>query len=236
MKNKQGVIISVVLLVAASLLMTGCFAGKRASSAKFSGWMTKDEYKLLKQNKGKDKPLYGYVKPDVNFAWYTKMLLDPVVVYRPEKGGVPPEDAQKAANNFYSLLVKTLSKDYEMVTEPGPQTLRVQVAFTSVSEGSGTMQAITSIIPIGIGASYVTDWVTGKPAFSGEASIEGKMSDARTGELLGAVVDRRIADKNLETSINTWDAFHKVLEIWSNIFAYRLCELRGAKDCVPAIK
>jgi Protein of unknown function (DUF3313) len=235
MKIKQWVMRSVVLMVAASLLMTGCFAGKRAGSAKFSGWMTKDDYKLLKKNEDSNKALYSYIKPDVNWAFYTKMLLDPVVVYWPSKGA-PPEDVQKAANNFYSILVKTLSKDYEMVTEPGPKTLRVQIAFTSVSEGSGTMQAITSVVPIGIGASYVTDWVTGKPPFAGEASIEGKMTDARSGELLAAAVDRRIAQRNIATSIDTWDALQRVLEVWSKIFSFRLCQLRGEKDCLAPEK
>ena len=231
-KNRMSALLSAMLMITVVLGLTGCFAGKRASSAQFSGWMTKDEYKLLKQNKGKDKPIYGYVKPDVNYAFYTKMMIDPVVVYRPNKEAAP-EDLQKAANNFYSILVNTLKKDYQMAVEPGPATLRVQVAVTHVSEGSSTMQAISSVIPIGIGASYMTDWVTGKPPFTGEASIEVKIIDSRTGELLGAAVDRRIADRNMASVMSTWDAVVKVEEIWAKLFAFRLCQERGEKDCVP---
>ena len=234
MRNKQGFRKSVVLIVAVALLITGCFAGKRASGVKFSGWMNKDEYKLLSKGSA-NQALYTYAKPGVNVASYTKMLVDPVVVYNPAKES-NPEDVQKSVNNFYSILVKTLSKDYEMAKEPGPQTLRLQVAVTNISAGSGVGQTITSILPPGIIAGLATDWITGKPAFAGEASVEAKIIDASTGELLGAGVDRRIADKNIETAMNTWDAVTKVEQIWAKILAYRLCQARGAKDCLPPVE
>ena len=218
-------------LVAAALLMTGCFfTGKRARSVEFSGWMGEDVYSLLKKGDS-NGALYSYAKPGVNSAWYTKMLLDPIVIYNPAKEN-PPEDVQKSANNFYSILVKTLSKDYEMVKEPGPNTVRVRVAVTNISPGSGTAQTISSVVPIGIGVSVVSNWISGKPAGSGDVSVEVILTDARTNELLGAGVDRRIADKSLRTAMDTWNAVTKVQEIWAKIFAYRLCKARGAKKCI----
>jgi hypothetical protein len=89
------------------------------------------------------------------------------------------------------------------------------------------MQAITSVIPIGLVASYAQDWITGKPSFTGEASVEAKVIDANTGELLGAGVDRRIADRNLETAMDTWDAVTRVEEIWAKMLGYRLCKARA---------
>jgi hypothetical protein len=83
-RNRMLSFLSTMIMIAAVVAMTGCWTGKRASSAKFSGWMTQDEYKMLQQNQGKDKPIYGYNKPDMNFAFYKKMLLDPVVIYRSE--------------------------------------------------------------------------------------------------------------------------------------------------------
>ena len=224
-----------LVVVSAALLMTGCyFTGKRAPSVEFSGWMGDDVHRLL-QKGGPNQALYTYAKPGVNSAWYTKMLLDPVVVYNPAKEN-PTEDVQKSANNFYSILVKTLSKDYQMVKEPGPNTVRVKVAITNISPGSGTAQTITSVLPIGAAVALVSDWISGKPAGSGEISVEVILTDARTNELLGAGVDRRIADKSLRTAMDTWNAVTKVQEIWAKMFAYRLCKARGGKDCVPAIE
>jgi len=230
MRNKQGIRKSVVLIVAVALLITGCFAGKRASGVKFSGWMNKDEYKLLSKG-ASNQALYTYAKPNMNFASYTKIIVDPVVVYNPAKES-DPQDVQKSANNFYVILVNTLKKDYEMALEPGPHTLRLRVAVTNVSAGSGVGQTITSILPPGVVAGLVTDWITGKPAFSGEASVEAKIIDASTGELLGAGVDRRIADKSIATAMDTWDAVTKVEQIWAKMLAYRMCKARGAKNCL----
>jgi len=231
MKKKISMSIGVVLLTAATLFVTACFSGKQAGSVKFSGFLNGYYDKLEKGGPG--QALYSYVKPGANVASYTKILLDPVTILRPadEKGAVP-EDEQKVANNFYSQLVTNLSKDYEMVKEPGPNTLRVQVALTDVSSGSGAMQAITSVVPIGIAISVAQAMVGAKPAFSGEVSVETEVTDAKSGELLGAGVDRRIANKSLATSVNTWGALTKVTETWSEMFAYRLCMERQGTDCV----
>lgn len=236
-KRKLFISFMYVMLVsaAAMLLTTGCyFTGKRARSVEFSGWMNDDVYSLLQKGESQ-QALYSYATPGVDSAWYTKMLLDPVIIYGADEQAAQ-EDLQKVANNFYSILVKTLSKDYEMVKEPGPKTVRVQVAITNISPGSGTMQTITSVIPIGMGVGLATNWISGKPVYAGDVSVEVILHDARTGKLLGAGVDRRIADKSLKTAMNTWDAVTKVQEIWAKMFAYRLCKARHGKDCIPAVE
>ena len=74
---------------------------------------------------------------------------------------------------------------------------------------------------------------TGKPLFVGDASIEVKISDAQTGEILGAAADRRVGNKRLDAdSFNSWDDVYKMLEIWTDMTRYRLCSERGGADCV----
>jgi Protein of unknown function (DUF3313) len=231
MKNKQVFSISAVLMMAVALLMTGCFSGKQAGSVKFSGFLDPN-YDLLKKG-GPGQAQYQYVKPDVNYAAYNKILLEPVVILRPaDAKGAVPEDVQTVANNFYSQIVTELSKQDEMVKEAGPNTIRVQVALTEVSPGSPTGQVITSIVPYGIALSAVQHFVGAKPAFSGELSVEVKATDSQSGELLAAGVDRRIADKSLKAAMHTWEELTKVTEIWSKMFAFRLCTIQGRMDCV----
>lgn len=59
-----------------------------------------------------------------------------------------------------------------------------------------------------------------------------KVTDATTGKLLIAGVDRRIADKSLKTAMDTWAAVSNVTAIWSKLLRYRLCKERGATNCV----
>lgn len=231
MNSKHRITFGVVLLAMTSLVVTGCFSGKQAGGVKFSGFLGQDYAKL--QRGGPDQALYSYAKPGGDRISYTKILLEPVTVLVPaEEKGVVTEDMQKVANNFHFQLVKELSKGWEMVSEPKPNTLRLQVALTNISAGSGAMQAVTSVLPIGIAMSSLQSMVGGKPSFAGEVSVEAKVTDASTGELLGAGVDRRIADKSLKSSMDTWAALSDVTETWSKMFAYRLCKERGRTNCV----
>jgi Protein of unknown function (DUF3313) len=119
-----------------------------------------------------------------------------------------------------------------MVKEPGPNTLRIQVALTGVSEGAGTEQFLTSIIPVGFAVSLVQDFATKKPSFAGDMSVESRVTDASTGELIAAAVDRRIAAKSIATAFSTWKQLTEITETWAEMFAYRLCMEQGGTDCV----
>jgi hypothetical protein len=80
--------------------------------------------------------------------------------------------------------------------------------------------------------SLLKDLGTGKPLFVGEASIEGKISDAATGEILAASADRRVGKRHLDShSFDSWDDVHKTLAFWAEQLRYRLCQQRGGADC-----
>ena len=84
-------------------------------------------------------------------------------------------------------------------------------------------------------ASALKNLGTGKPLFVGDASIEVKLSDSMTGEVLGASADRRVGNKRLDAdSFDSWDDVHKTLIYWSDQIRYRLCKERGGQNCVPA--
>jgi len=81
----------------------------------------------------------------------------------------------------------------------------------------------------------VTNMVSGKPLFVGEATIEGKVTDALTGELLGAAVDRRVGGKGpSEEKLTSWGDVEHALQYWAKNSRYRLCMARGEKtQCQP---
>jgi hypothetical protein len=83
--------------------------------------------------------------------------------------------------------------------------------------------------------SASTEFVTGKPAFVGEATVEAKVTDARTGELLAAGIDRRVGGDKIEASVDSWNDVNKILELWSKYFRFRLCKMRGERECTLPI-
>jgi hypothetical protein len=228
-----------VLLVLAAFLvagLAGCAATKQARSVETSGFL--GDYSML--NKGeKGEALLAYQNPKADWPSYRMMQLDPVVIYRRgelKNTSIPKEDLQRVANNFHQLLKQEVSQDYEMVSAPGARTLRVQVALTDVEKSYAAVDTVTSIIPVGMVISGAKDFATGKPAFTGEVSVEVKVTDARTGELLAAAVDRRVGGENIEASVDNWDDVNKILQIWSKLFRFRLCKFRGDRDCVDPVQ
>lgn len=220
-----------LIAVTAGIMLSGCAATKQARDVKHKGYLV--DSSILKKG-GEGEALYVYRNPKADWPSYSKMLLDPVINLRQKdliKEGTPPEDLQRATNNFYALLYKEFGKDYEMVKVPGPRTLRMQAAFTDLQESWATTDTITSVIPIGMVLSTSTDFITGKPAFVGEATIEVKITDARTHQLLAAGIDRRVGGENIEASVDSWDDVNKIMELWARWGRFRLCKLRGDKDC-----
>ncbi|HEY6085568.1 MAG TPA: DUF3313 family protein [Nitrospira sp.] len=74
---------------------------------------------------------------------------------------------------------------------------------------------------------------TGKPAFTGEAVIEAKVIDAETGDVLRAMVDRRVGTKKLDAqSFNSWSDVYESLRYWAENGRYQLCKARRTQtDC-----
>ena len=181
MMRFQG-IICIFLLV----LLGGCATTKQARDVERSGFLG-DIYPLLHEGKeGEALLVYKPEKIDhARAAQYTKMLLDPVTIWRGDESkmkGLSQEALQNLADHFYSLLYLNLKEDYEMVQKPGSNTLRLQVAITKVEESMVVLDVVSSIVPQARVLSTVKGLATGKPAFVGEASIEAKLSDAANRE------------------------------------------------------
>ena len=221
----------VVIAVAAVMVLGGCARTKRARDVEHSGYLV--DASILREG-GPDEARYIYRNERADWPSYSKILLDPVVVARKAelaKQGVPPEDLQRMADNFYLTLYNTLKQDYEMVTKPGPRTLRIQVALTDIQGSWAVADTVTSVVPVGIAASAGTEFITGKPAFVGEATLEIKVTDARTQELLGAGIDRRLGGKTIKANVDSWDDVNKIMDLWAKLARFRLCKLRGDEDC-----
>jgi Protein of unknown function (DUF3313) len=82
-----------------------------------------------------------YIKPDVQWASYDKVIVAPVTVWRsPADSGIPEQDLKTAADYLYEQLREGLGKDFELVDQPGPDTLRLEAALT----GARPSRALTS--------------------------------------------------------------------------------------------
>lgn len=224
-----------LLAVCALTILSSCAASQQARDVKEAGFLGND-YALLRPGE-EGEALLRYVDPDAPWSSYDKIKLDPVTIWTGEDSAFEDfskPDRQKLADSFHTVLVEELSQDFEMVDELGPGVLHVQVAITDAQASNATMDTISSIVPQALLLSQAKGLVTGKPGFVGEASAEFRGTDGETGELVGAVVDRRVGGKSITGApTDSWDDVHQAYRYWAQQFRYRLCTERGATDCTP---
>lgn len=243
----------------AVLVLAGCSStsqpGRSTSlgeDVKGSGFLGESTYALMTEGKdGEALRLYRnpkYATP-ASFARYKKVLLDPVKLYAGPKSKLheaPQEQATAIAQGFYNQLHDKLAKDYQMVDVAGPDTLHISVAIVDAEQADASLKAASYIpIPLGLpgakaAAMQTASQTMGKPPFTGQVAIEGKMADAQTGEIIAAEIDRRVGSRRPIIGLfesNTYDNWSDVTEAeryWAEQLRYRMCMRRAASNCVVA--
>lgn len=176
-----------------------------------------------------------YLPPDKQkFKTYTKILLEPVQVWKGEKSAakdMEKKDAEYLSQYTWSRLDEELRKDYQMVQDPGPDVMRVRVAITEAGRGVPILDNITSVHPGTLLMSKGKKALAGTETFVGKASAELEVTDSQSGELLAAGVDRRGGGKYAWKPLNRWEDVEQVIVYWAKKIRWRACKLRGDENC-----
>jgi hypothetical protein len=163
---------------------------------------------------------------------YTQVIIDPVIVHQEAAMDAETrENFQTLANNAFVFLNTELGKEVKVVTAPGPGPFRVQFAIVSAEKSGAVSNFMTTIVPVGMVLSAGKYAATGKPIGVGEITIEMRITDASTGELLAAALDKRVGGKQLRGVFTRWQDADSALQYWAELMRYRLCQFRGGADC-----
>lgn len=218
-----------MMSLAMAALLSGCSGSYQARSVDLKQ-VTMVDPALLKE--GKDgQALYRYAKPSVDFKQYTKVMVDPVLVKKDgELDKDEMADYQTLANNAYVYLTKELAKDYTLVQTPEPGTLRIQLAITDADSSKPVRNTLSTFVPIGMALNLIKYTAVGKQSGVGEISAEMKITDAMTGELLAAALDRRVGGKELSKLWSSWNNADKALLYWSQQTRFFFCDVSGGGE------
>jgi len=212
-------------------MFSGCGASHQARSMEIKDSLLINPAILEKGTDG--QALYRYVNPKADFKSYSKVMIDSVLMSKSaDLDSDDVENYQKLVNNAYVFLNDELKKDYAIVRAPEPGTLRIQMAIIAADASKPVRNLLGTVFPIGVAISSVKYSATGKPSAVGEITVEMKATDAATGELLFAAVDRRVGGMNIKGTWDTWMTADDALHYWAKKTAFALCEKRGGSACV----
>jgi len=200
------------------LILSGCAAGDPVSS----GFMNQNNMTL----RG-DLPFeMAWIKPGVNWRKYQKVVVTPVDTkhllaadYWQEFGrtGEIQTDIKKLALYTRSAFERAFITDprkrfrvtYSM--QPGPDVLRVEMALTELTPNKVLLKAAGYVPLYGLAVKAVNQT---NPSY---VSIEIRLKDARTGEILAKFADRKNEPFTLvNVDQFTWYGFaEKRIDQWS---------------------
>lgn len=178
----------------------------------------------------------AYMKPNLDLIGFDKFMIDPVVVaYQkdprgrtrsPRLGGgvdnfaLRPSQMETLKSMFMEKVVEALSEGdgYEIVTEPGPDVLRLKASLIDLVVTAPTDRS-------GRGALFVRSY--------GMVSLILEVRDSQSGEILARAGDRRdptrdTNDRLAEVSPQFMRAdVARLFEFWAALVRDRFDELRA---------
>lgn len=182
----------------------------------------------------KDRRGEIYANPDVDWAVYTRILLEPATVafrrnwqrdqnrYDPFK--VQAKDVERIKTELSQLFGDVFTKEltenngYTMAAEPGPEVLTIQPA----------------IVDLDINAPDTNNYAGRSKQFTdtaGEMTLKLELYDSVTGELLATASDRRQSPyrgyPQWTTSVSNRADAQRMLQQWATALRERLDQARA---------
>ncbi|MBN1545610.1 MAG: DUF3313 domain-containing protein [Syntrophaceae bacterium] len=208
MKTKMKILVSV--LIGMALIATNGLAVED----KYSGFLEGYYENLGPGPEGGVK--MRWLKPGVDFAKYDKFMVDSVVFYFAEDSeykGIDPQVMKDLADSFNKEIITALQKNYTIVTEPGPDVVRLRIAITGLKQSKPGLSAVTSVIPVGLAVSTVKKGASGSWAGSGATSAEFMALDSVTNDVIAVAADERSA--GFTERFSKWGSAEEAFKFWA---------------------
>jgi hypothetical protein len=217
-------------LLCAIALSTGCTTTKQQKpelDAQMSGFLG-DAYPLLKPGTEGQVAL-RYVNESVDWKQYKAGLLEPVQFWAGSDSKLAPDAQQMLSSYLYNALKMNLDKQgFKLTDKPSAGVIRIQIAITDVTKATPVLRTVSVLIPQARLLNQAQELLTGSYGFSGSAEVALKATDAHTGQLLAAGIDRRSGGGSVEqAAVWQWGDAQAAIDFWAQRFAERLAELRA---------
>ncbi len=165
---------------------------------------------------GKGQMGLRYVRPDVNWSQYNKVMIAPVTYWGSEEAKISQTDRQTLINYFQQSLTEHLGKKFQVVDEAGPGVMTLTVALTDAESVTPVLRSISMIVPQARLLSSIRYLATGTFPFVGGAQVEAKLEDSVSGQVLAAIVDKRLGSGSATAGFQwRWGDVQSAMDFWS---------------------
>lgn len=254
MSNQRCVLLFSLLILSAAMLF-GCSTAQTMKPYANAGFL--EDYGRLKPAPAGGEAMV-WRKPDVELKQYNKILLERIVVWYKDDTdykGIDPTDLKALVDYFHKTLADSFGDAYPVVTEPGPDVMRVRIALTELVPTKTSLSVVALVAPYAtipdIASGMVGKGGLGSSPYLGDAAIEAMGLDSMTGTTLWEYVDRRIGKKydvdldegvtgavkkgftNYGKAFTTWGYTKQAMDVWARRFRKALDEIHGRQPVTP---
>lgn len=181
---------------------------------------------------GKDEQAgLRYLKPGIDWKQYRKVIIAPVTYWGSEENQISATDRQNLINYFEETLREEFAKKFQLADQPGPGVMKLTVGLTDPDSATPVLRSISMIVPQARLLSSGTYLVTGKFPFVGSAQVEAKAEDSVDGQVLAAMVDKRLGGGSLVAGFQwKWGDVERAMHFWAETAANRLDAWTSGKE------
>jgi hypothetical protein len=160
-----------------------------------------------------------WLKPGVDGSKYNKFILEHVVFFFADDSpykGIDSSELHQLAEDFDLAIIKALKGSYPIVTEPGPDVLRLRFAITDLKQNKpavGLVSTIAMATPIGLGVNLLKKGASSTWSGSGATSAEFLVFDSMTNQVIAAASDQRSA--GFTERYTKWGAAEEAFTFWA---------------------
>ena len=224
-----------LLSTAVVLLLAACAGQSSPAERGTSAILPPEIQATLQPGTSSLAPDLYYVSEAARGRSFDKVMIDPIIFFMPLEATrtISPGDRQTLLNNFHILMGRQLGKDFLLSTEPQRGTIRVQFALLPETDEEVIMDTVAMVAREDPEKQIVVDTLASPLAEGADLLVEALWTDAVTGEVLGATVDRHFGQTGFDSpSFKSWAEVNRYLEAYAVLIRYRLCSYRRGADCV----
>jgi hypothetical protein len=174
---------------------------------------------------------------------YKKVLIEKIIVYLKDDAeykGFDPDAMKAMTDYFHEAIVRELGSDYALVTEPGPDVLRVRIAITDLVPTKTAVTVLVLVTPYATVADLASGAASkggaGSAPYLGHAAIEVEGMDSETLQPVFSYMEQRFGKKydaekptGYFKAYTEWGYVKDAFDYWAKKFRGRLDEIQGQK-------